>query len=878
VHRAVERWAADTPDAPAISCAGATLGYRELDERANRLARHLRALGVSTDAVVAIHLERGLDHYVALLAVFKAGGAALPLDTTYPTARLRYMLDDSGARVLVTREALLGEIPPEAACAVVRVDTDAEAIAARSAIAPAVAVTADDLAYVLYTSASTGPPKGVLLEHGGITNLCEQHVAALELTREDRGSLAAPLSFDASILDLWPMLVTGAHGVAVPDEDRTDPAALVRTLREIRVSVCFLTTALAELLLAQPGLDTLSLRYLVTGGEALRRRPAAGLPFRLVNIYGPTETTVYATSAVVAEEGAADGPIPIGRPLSGVEVRLLDTHGNAVAPGEPGEIVVAGAGVGRGYLGNPDLTAQRFKTDTDGTRSYHTGDLARRLEDGTLEFLGRLDRQVKVRGHRIEPDEIERILLRHPAIRQAAVVAVRPAPDVVQLVAYVDADPAWVPDERPPADPEPRPAGFDVATVARIGSLAPKTLLECGQGVEGLGRVCGSHIRVETPADLAAFADRRFDAVLVDAPTPRLSSLDELSAVISHAVALTADGGAVVVSGVPSLPLLAAAYRADENAPEHLRAIELDWRVRAKLSADTELAVSPAAFARDAERVGSVDVVPRYERRGVPRYDVVIRVGAAPAATEVTWLDWTAERLDLVRIRQLLRSGEPPALGVRGIPRAATTADLVALTIDVPYRVRTSWAAARPDGAIDAVWLHESVPDPAGIRWPDAESGPLANTPRRTPGPVLADALRDALAGRFVVHEQPDVFVVLDGLPLTPVGKVDRAALPLPHWLAGPGTAGDTPRTTTEETVAALAAEVLGHGAIGRDTDLVASGAHSLSMAQLAGRLAARFGLETSVRRLLAAPTVAAIAAEVDARVTTEPPRRQEVA
>jgi amino acid adenylation domain-containing protein len=842
VHRHVARWAARTPDAPAITHAGVTLGYGELDVRANRLAHHLRALGIGRDAVVAIHLERGHDHYVALLAVLKAGGAALPLDTTYPAARLGYMLADSGATVLLTHSARPAVAAPDEVV-VVRVDADA-AIAACPDTAPPDAVEPGDLAYVMYTSASTGPPKGVQLEHGGIANLCRWHVAALGLTAADRGSLAAPLSFDASIVDLWPLLSVGAHTVAVPDDARTDLARLAEVLRDNEVTVCFLTTALAELLLAQPDVASLPLRYLVTGGEALRRRPPTGAGFRLVNVYGPTETTVYATSTVVDPHGS--GAIPIGSPAGGVAVHLLDPSGAPVPDGQPGEVVVAGAGVGRGYLGKPELTAQRFRTRDDGTRSYHTGDLARLRPDGTFEFLGRIDRQLKVRGHRIEPEELERALLAHPAVRQAAVTVARPTPDNVQLVAYVEADPDALPDA-----PAPKPSRVDDPELdAVVRSLAPRSLLDLG-----------------TAAPVAV-PDGGWDAVVVDGGGAR--SYEALLADVAAAVGRTADGGAVVVGGLRSLPLLPAAYAAAElsEAPE-LSADELGWRVRGALLSDTGLAVHPAALtalAGTLDRVAAVEVWPRCRPSGMPWYDTVLWVGEDQPAPEVHWLDWTADDLDLTRIRTLLRAGDHAVLGVRGIPhgRFAPTGpepiDLRALALGLPYDVRIRWAAE--DGAVDAVWHRAG----RTFRLPAASEAPAvpANHPV-LPGrhAALADELRTALADRFVPHERPDLVVVLDRLPLTPVGKVDRVALPMPHWLSR--DSGDPPRTPTEVAVAELACAVLGRGRLGRADDLRALGAHSLTMTQMAARLAGRFGVALPIRTLLDEPTVAAIAAHVDA-------------
>ncbi|WP_073729862.1 amino acid adenylation domain-containing protein [Streptomyces sp. CB02414] len=872
VHHAIAYWARRTPQAPAITCADGVLSYRELDERANRLAHHLRGLGVERGVVVAVHLDRGLEHYVALLGVHRAGGAALPLDTGYPEARLRYMLEDSGALVVITRQ-------DAGAGTVVDPYADAALIAACPATPPDVGVRRDDLACLMYTSASTGAPKGVQLEHGGIADLCRWHAEALGLTAADRGSLAAPLSFDASILDLWPLLSVGGHAVAVSDDDRGDPERLVRALRERVITVCFLTTALAEIVLAQPGLETLALRWLVTGGEALRRRPRPGLPFRLMNIYGPTETTVYVTSAVVADEAAADGPVPIGRPLGGVDVRLLDPQGRPVPAGEAGEIVVAGPGVARGYLRRPGLTSRRFGMD-GGLRTYRTGDLARLGADGQFEFLGRIDRQVKVRGHRIEPDEIERALMRHPGVRQAAVAAVRPAGQAAQLVAYVEkAGPGGAAGWSVP----PGPAGSAVTTVAAVRALAPRSVLEIGPGVPGLDKVCDVHERRES---LTSEVRGAYDLVLVDAHA--VDGADGLLAVIGAA---QRHGGTVLVSGVRSLPLLgpAAGRAVLAAAVDGTTGDELRWRAYGQHRDDAGPAVHPVVFA-DLP-AGSVEIVPRYDRADPGRFDVLVRAGEVPEAPGFEWRDYGGE-VDLAAIRAVLRGGEARVFGVRGIPYAELAArfsawrgmagqvtagelrararpggapspvDLRALTLGLPYRVRLSWAAGRADGALDAVWLHDTVPEPVRLPWPGPAAAPV-ETVNRAPDEAgderLREELREVLAARFVPHEMPDLLVLLDRLPLTPVGKVDRSALPLPWWLDGPRRGADGPRSAAEEAVSGLVEELLGRG-VGRDDDLRTLGAHSLTFAQLSSRILHEFGVRVPVRRLLEEPSVAAIA------------------
>jgi hypothetical protein len=397
---------------------------------------------------------------------------------------------------------------------------------------------------------------------------------------------------------------------------------------------------------------------------------------------------------------------------------------------------------------------------------------------------------------RCHGQRIERVLLRHPAVRQAAVV--RPTADTALLVAYVEPEPGWSPKLEPAPAACASSAEADAGTTATIRALCTDSLLEIGSGVAGVDRACSSHHRVTSIAELRDSPKGRFGAVLIDGFSTAHGSLEDLLHVVARAIELTVYGGAVVIGGVRSLPLLAAAYEAAElaEAEAELPEAELGWRVQGRLLTDTELAVHPAAFtalADEIDRVATVSIAPRYERTDVPRYDVVVHVGDAPPAHAVSWLDWTGDGLSLAAIRRLLLAGREAIVGVRGIParHGATTpapADLVARSTVGRYRCRLSAAAGRADGSLDAVWCHESVPDHHQIRWPVSDSVPesLANDPLRP----LRDAalrrdLRTSLSERFAAYEVPDLFVVLDRLPLTPGGRVDRNALPLPHWVSG---------------------------------------------------------------------------------------------
>ncbi|HEX8276356.1 MAG TPA: amino acid adenylation domain-containing protein, partial [Longimicrobiaceae bacterium] len=448
VHRLFWERAERDPDAPAVAAADGTLTYGELERRANRLARHLRGLGVGPETRVGVCMERGAGLATAVLAVLKAGGAYVPLDPGLPGERIAWMLADSGAAVLLATAAAGAALPPHGARPV-WVDADAARIAAEPADAP---ISADDdaraAAYVVYTSGSTGRPKGVVVEHGSLAGLVAWHLRAFAPAPGDRATLLAGVGFDASVWELWPALAAGA-AVHVPSgEVRASPALLRDWLVAERITHTFLPTPLAEAVLPLEWPADTALRVMLTGGDRLLARPAAGLPFALVNNYGPTEATVVATSGTVAPGPDAAGAPSIGGPVDGARLYVLDAELRPVPRGIHGELCVGGGGVARGYLDRPELTAAAFVPDpyagAAGARMYRTGDRVRWSARGELEFVGRIDQQVKVRGFRIEPGEIEAAMRRHPGVAACAVVVREDAPGDRRLAAYVvgAADPA----------------------------------------------------------------------------------------------------------------------------------------------------------------------------------------------------------------------------------------------------------------------------------------------------------------------------------------------------------------------------------------------------------------------------------------------------
>jgi amino acid adenylation domain-containing protein len=448
IHRLFEAQVERTPGAVAVSFQGEGLTYAGLNRRANRLAHHLVHLGVGPEVRVGLCLERGPELVVSILAVLKAGGAYVPLDPAYPAARLAFMLADAAVPVLVTQESLRPALPARAEVHVVSVDGDAKRIAAASAENPAGAAEPGSLAYVIYTSGSTGTPKGVLVEHRNVARLFTATDAWFGFAPADVWTLFHSCAFDFSVWELWGALLHGGRLVVVPFAVSRDPRAFHALVRDEEVTVLSQTPSAFRAFIradAEVG-GELALRCVVLGGEALEpatlrewvERRGVDRP-RLVNMYGITETTVHVTCRPLGRDDVFAGAgSPIGERIPDLRLYVLDAAGSPLPVGVPGELYVGGAGVARGYLGLPALTARRFVASPFGAgRLYRTGDRVRRLADGTLEFLGRLDAQVKIRGFRIEPGEVEAALREHPAVREALVMAREDEPGDRRLAVYV---------------------------------------------------------------------------------------------------------------------------------------------------------------------------------------------------------------------------------------------------------------------------------------------------------------------------------------------------------------------------------------------------------------------------------------------------------
>jgi amino acid adenylation domain-containing protein len=445
-HRIFENQAERTPASTAIIWDGGALTYRELNARANQLARYLRARGVTRETLVGVCLRRSAETVIAFLAVLKAGGAYVPLDPDYPRERVAFMITDTGTPLIVTDRACASVLPPHQA-AIVNLDEAVETIGKEDQTNLNLDAAVADLIYVMYTSGSTGRPKGVLIEHRAVVRLvCGADYAAFDETQ--RFMLLAPSSFDASTFEIWGPLLNGGS-LAIAPVSTPSLEEIGNLISRFGVTTLWLTAGLFNLMVDQNVEGLRPLRQLLAGGDALSvahcRRALAALPgCRLINGYGPTETTTFAICATITADALQGAAVPIGLPINQTEIYLVGRDLNPVAQGEVGEICIGGLGVARGYLNQPELTAEKFVVPhwNTNTRLYRTGDLGRRVRDGVIEFVGRLDDQVKVSGYRVEPNEIACVLREHPQVHDATVSVRKNESGNATLIAYVVSDAA----------------------------------------------------------------------------------------------------------------------------------------------------------------------------------------------------------------------------------------------------------------------------------------------------------------------------------------------------------------------------------------------------------------------------------------------------
>ncbi len=979
--------AARSPQAIAVQLDQQMLTYAELEARANQLAHHLRQFITAPDTLIGICVERSLELMIGLLAILKAGAAYVPLDPDYPRERIAAMLDDARCTALITLERHLPTLPavlPPSIC----LDRQAERnlLATLPTTALPLNITSQHLAYVIYTSGSTGTPRGAMNEHAAVLNRLLWMRDYLQIQPADRIIQKTPISFDVSVWELFLPLLVGARLVLARPGGHRDAPYLARLIRHHSITIAHFVPSMLRVFLDAPGVEQCtSLRHVVCSGEELPidlyTRASERLSATLHNLYGPTEAAVDVT----AWQGTLTSDmqrVPIGRPIANTSIYLLDLFRQPVPIGAVGELYIGGVAVGRGYLHNPEQTAERFVPDpfsrVPGARLYRTGDLACFREDGQIEFLGRSDYQIKVRGMRIELGEIEARLRAHPQVRDAAVVAQRTAADTLHLVAYVvPTIPALPPAQQwgaiydefyrqdtTPPDPTFHTAGWISSytskqmpdaevrawlddTLAPLQARQPRRVLEigCGTGMLlfRLAPHCESfwasdpagqalaYIRqhlaaagiapervnlLHRPADdFSGIEPDSFDAVIINSVVHYFPSVAYLLQVIEGALQVLRPGGLLLIGDVRNYRLLRAFHTSVQlyHADDTRSVAELAQRVEAALLHEEQLTIDPALFAALAAQMPQIgELVIQLKRSPYDnehsrfRYNVLITraSGERLAAQPVVWHNWLPAVPVAEQVQQCL-TAMPTAFGIQQIPNRRVLAAGVAsqLLSEQPAGMQTAAdvrrrSAARAQGegvdpdtlrtliepygyTVDISWsAHDPLafdllcwqPVPGYARpiqpvtRPPAQ--PVAHLEQYASNPQLAmlahslpATLRPFLSETLPDYMLPATFILLNELPLTPSGKLNRRLLPRPEWgLLQPASRGIAPRTELEQRLAHIWAEVLGVATVGVTDEFLALGGHSLRAAQIIARLHTDLGLDLPLRVMFEATTVEQLA------------------
>ncbi|MDZ8224979.1 non-ribosomal peptide synthetase [Nostoc sp. ChiVER01] len=991
IHQLFEKVAQQNPDEIALVFGDDKLSYKELNIRSNQLAHYLKKLGVKTEVLVGLCVERSLDMVIGMLGILKAGGAYVPLDPSYPSERLNFMLEDAKVSVLLTHERCLERLK--------NYDSNIICLDKCKIIAQEIEenlpseIAANNLAYVIYTSGSTGKPKGVQIEHRGLLNLVFWHQKAFAVSPIDRVTQIAGVAFDASGWEIWPYLSAGASIYIVDDEIRRSPEYLRDWLISQKITISFLPTPIAEKFLLLDFPKDAALRILLTGGDKLNQYPLASHSFQVFNNYGPTENTVVTTCGHISVKNKDNLAPAIGSAIANTQVYILDKYLQPVPIGVPGELYISGDGLARGYLNRPDLTAECFIyhsfTNKLKAQLYKTGDLVRYRVDGNIEFLARLDEQVKIRGYRIELGEIEAVLSQHPAVQQTVVIS-REHEKEKRLVAYLVAKAEYSSEQenvelmqlqneqvlqwqmlydetynQPAADSDPTSnfIGWNSSytnqpippeqmrqwvnnQVAQILTLQPKRVLEigCGTGLilfriaphctkywgtdfspVSLNYIQQQLEKQEMPqvtlhqqmaTDFEKIETAAFDTVILNSVVQYFPTIDYLIRVLEGAVRATAPGGFIFIGDVRSLPLLQAFHASVqlEQAESSLSRSELQQRVQMQIFQETELVIDPAFFSAIKQCFPQISNVQIQLLRGRNRneltqfrYNVILHIGDKTINNirNDSSLNWSEENLTVSALRQLLIETKPEILCINNVPNARVMAAVKTsewlsdvedfktvgqmrkalqelenigiepedfYTLDINYKVDITWSHPSSEGRYDVVFVRQ---DKIGNRtifshsttyshsWQSYANNPLQAKAARK----LVPQLQTYTSQKLPEYMIPSAFVILEFLPLTANGKVNRRALKAfyddtiqpqlsENYIA--------PRTPVEQVVIKIFAEVLGLKRVGIYDNFFKLGGHSLLATQLVSKVRDTLGVELPLRSVFEAPTIAQISKIVE--------------
>ncbi len=885
VHALFEAQAARAPDATAVVCEGEQLSYGELNARADRLARALRGLGVGPETRVGLLLERSAEMIVGLLGVLKAGGAYVPLDPSFPQERLSFILEDTRASVLVTQEKLLGGLPQSAAQTVC-INAEGAAVAPEAPSDFSVSVRPENLAYVIYTSGSTGRPKGVCVEHRQLLNYLRAVGDVLDLPRGASFATVSTLAADLGNTAVYPALCGGGTLHVITSECATDAALLADYFTRHRINCLKIVPSHLSALLNTPhAARVLPRRRLVLGGEATRwplfeRLRELAPDTTTLNHYGPTETTVgvltHRARGDVRDQFSAT--LPLGKPLANTRVYVLDRRRRPAPVGVAGEIYIGGAGVSRGYLNRPAQTAEKFVPDPfaaePGARLYRTGDLARQLQDGSVEFLGRADDQVKIRGYRIELGEIEAAMRAHPAVSEAIVMTREDEAGERHLVGYV------VPGRRHREVLEGRrryrlPNGMAVVqqNKSETDYLFKEIFEEAGylrHGIELSDDACvfdvGANIGMFT-----LFAGRR-------CPNAKVYAFEPIGEVCA-ALRLNAE-----LYGGPGVRVFNHGLAEEEKQTTFTYYPQQTVMSGASAYADADYEMEVvrgtlrgvtqgADDAQDVEELLRGSFAAQTQSCRLRRLSDVMR---EESVGRINLLKIDVQRAELDVLRGIDEEDwakiEQVAMEVHDAPGQASEgrlAAIVSLLERQGFRV-----VAEQDEALKGTDRHNlyAVRKERGAEAAHASAPAGARADDRTPREEFDDEVLSGAQVRAYLRERlpeymvPHRVLLLEEMPLTPNGKLDRRALPLPDRGAEEAERL-APQTPTEEMVCAIWAEVLGVEGAGVEENFFDLGGHSLLATQVMSRVRSAFSIELHLRSFFGSPTVRGLSKLIDCAV-----------
>lgn len=894
LHEMFEQQVERTPEALAVVFEREQIAYRSLNERANQLAHYLRRLGVGPETLVGVCLERSLEMVVALLAVLKAGAAYVPLDPEYPRERLSFMMEDAQASVLLTMDGLKGTLPSHDT-ELIALDKDWPLIAKEGDQNLPLRMTTDNLAYVIYTSGSTGKPKGAMITHRGIHNRLLWMQEEYGLDETDRVLQKTPYSFDVSVWELfWPLL-TGARLVVARPLGHQDSGYLVRLIKEQEITTIHFVPSMLQVFLDEPQCGNCqTLRRVICSGEALplatQERFHAKMAATLYNLYGPTEVSVDVTHWR-CQPGDSSWRVPIGKPISNTQIYLLDEYLQPAPIGAPGELCIGGEGLGRGYHRRPELTAEKFIPNAfsseAGARLYRSGDLARFQPDGNIEFLVRLDHQVKVRGMRVELGEIEALLNEHPGVHEAVVVVREYGPADQRLVAYL------VPDQEQAftvrrlielekehafsaGDRYELPNGMTVAHLNKgeTDFLYREIFEDQAYSRHGIRLTEGSVV-FDVGANIGLFAlfvarACRNPRIYAFEPIPPVFRILQTNMILYGLDARLFDCGLSdetrtdVFTYYPHLSLVSGRYANVTDEQEVIKSFLLN-----QPQTETERPLSDSLLDELlSERLKSEHFTCQLKtisevirREGIEVVDL-LKIDVEKSEVDVL-LGIAAE--DWPKIRQIVVEVHDFE-GRLSRVRELLTGHGFSLQSD-------------QDDSLKETGLHNVYAIRNEILAASATESPVSEPDRKWCSTnELARDVRSHLRERLPSYMVPDIYVVIEALPLSSNGKVDRRALPVPDENALKAQKPYAPpRTTTEEIIASIWAELLQVERVGIDDNFFELGGHSILATQSISRIRQLFQVELSLRVHFEAPTIAQLAQSIVAHESS-PGRTEKIA